>query len=57
MGMVCMGIARHRDMRLDGPVGVGEWYGRTFAGLHCTDEANSLKHSSGCQQFAKIAVI
>ena len=27
MGMVCMGIARHRDMRLDGPVGVGEWYG------------------------------
>ena len=27
MGMVCMGIARHRDMRLDGPVGVGKWYG------------------------------
>ena len=28
MGMVCMGIARQsRDMRLDGPVGVGEWYG------------------------------
>ena len=27
VGMVCMGIARHRDMRLDGPVGVGKWYG------------------------------
>ena len=58
-----VGIAKQsRDMRLHGPVGVGDGMGLggLVGGLlGCTAlmRANSPKHPSGCLQFAKIDVI
>ena len=48
-GMCVYGVSiarQSRDMRLDGPVGVCEWYGIEWSDRYCTDEGQQPETST-----------